>query len=134
MTESGMQRARVIKWPHKETPTKEAVFKELEMHGFQVYDLQTIPPWCERSLHTHDYPEIRGAVAGVTTFHFPEGPVTIEAGDILFIPPGVPHSLRTHNGNEFTAYKGSINGIRKVTELGDGKNSVEYLAKLKDAQ
>ena len=122
-------RPTVIKWPHQTPPTEESVRRELDAHGYEVYDLQTIPPWCERSLHTHDYPEIRGAVSGVTTFHFENNPVTIEAGDILFIPAGLPHSLRTHNGNPFTAFKGSVNGVRRVTELADGKGSVEDLSR-----
>jgi mannose-6-phosphate isomerase-like protein (cupin superfamily) len=103
----------------------------MQKHGFKVYDLQTIPPWFERSLHSHDYDEIRGAVAGVTTFHFEEFPVTVEAGDILFIPGGIPHSVRSHNGQSFTAYKGSRSGERSVSEHGDGKGSVEDLAKTK---
>lgn len=118
---------RVIKWPHKVTPTEELVKKEMEKFGFKVYDLQTIAPWFERSMHTHDYEEIRGAVSGVTTFHFNGFPVTIEAGDILFIPAGVPHEVISHNGNSFTAFKGSVTGERKVTEHGDGKGSLESL-------
>jgi len=108
---------KVIKWPYKEKPTAESVATELAKYGYRTYDLQTIPPWFERSMHTHDYPEIRGAVKGVTTFHFSDDPVTIEAGDILFIPAGVPHEVKTHNDQEFTAYKGSTTGERKVTEL-----------------
>lgn len=119
---------RVIKWPHKVEPTAESVAKEMERFGFKAYDLQTIPPWFERSLHAHDYEEIRGAVSGVTTFHFPSGPVTVEAGDILFIPAGVPHEVRSHNGHPFTAYKGSVSGERSVSEHGDGRGSIEDLA------
>jgi mannose-6-phosphate isomerase-like protein (cupin superfamily) len=126
-----IESVRVIKWPHKEAPTEKSVAEEMQKHGFKVYDLQTIPPWFERSLHSHDYDEIRGAVAGVTTFHFEEFPVTIEAGDILFIPGGTPHSVRSHNGQSFTAYKGSRSGERSVSERGDGKGSVEDLAKTK---
>lgn len=118
---------RVIKWPHKETPTEESVRQEMEKYGFQSYDLQTIPPWFERSRHAHDYDEIRGAVRGVTTFHFDDGPVTIEAGDILIIEGGTPHEVITHNNGEFTAFKGSMSGERSVTELGDGKGSLESL-------
>ncbi|HMU85656.1 MAG TPA: cupin domain-containing protein [Leptospiraceae bacterium] len=118
---------RVVKWPHKETPDEESVKKEMAGLGYRVYDLQTIPPWFERSRHSHDYDEIRGAVEGVTTFHFDDGPVTLEAGDILFIPAGVPHEVRTHNDRPFTAYKASISGERVVTEHGDGKGSVEDL-------
>ena len=79
---------KVMKWPVREVPTRESVSKEMEKYGYGVYDLQTIPPWFERSRHSHDHDEIRGAVEGVTTFHFDDGPVTIEAGDILFIPAG----------------------------------------------
>lgn len=122
---------RVIKWPHKEAPTAESVAAEMQKHGYKVYDLQTIPPWFERSRHAHDYDEIRGAVAGVTTFHFDDFPVTIEAGDILFIPGGIPHAVQTHNNKPFTAYKGSMSGERSVTELGDGKGSLEDLMKSK---
>ena len=120
---------RVIKWPHQIPPSEDLMRREMEKHGYQSYDLQTIPPWFERSRHAHDYDEIRAAVAGVTTFHFDDGPVTIEAGDILFIPAGTPHEVRTHNGNPFTAYKGSLSGERSVTELGDGRGSVEDLAR-----
>ncbi len=122
---------RVIKWPHKETPTEASVAAEMQKYGYKVYDLQTIPPWFERSRHSHDYDEIRGVVSGVTTFHFDEFPVTIEAGDILFIPGGIHHSVRTHNDKPFTAYKGSVSGERSVTEHGDGRGSVEDLAKNK---
>lgn len=120
---------KLIKWPYQETPTEEKVADEMAKLGYKSYDLQTIPPWFQRSLHAHDYPEIRGAVSGVTTFHFPDFPVTIEAGDILFIPAGVPHEVRSHNGSSFTAFKGSLSGERSVTELGDGKGSLEDLEK-----
>ena len=120
---------KVLKWPHKTEPTAQNVAEEMKKFGFKVYDLQTIPGWFERSAHAHDYEEIRGAVEGVTTFHFGDDPVTIEAGDILFIPPHVPHEVRSHNGKPFTAYKASPSGERKVSELGDGKGSVEDLAK-----
>ncbi|MCB1315957.1 MAG: cupin domain-containing protein [Leptospiraceae bacterium] len=119
---------KIIKWPHQQEPTEDAVRREMEQYGFQVYDLQTIPGWFERSRHAHDYDEIRGAVRGVTTFHFDDGPVTIEAGDILIIPGGTAHEVRSHNGNSFSAFKGSPGGKRSVTELGDGKGSVEWLA------
>ena len=97
--------------------------------GFKSYDLQTVPPWFFRSRHAHDEEEIRGAVSGVTTFHFDEGPVTLEAGDILIIPSGVQHEVRSHNGRTFSAYKGSRSGARHVTEHGDGRGSVEDLAR-----
>ena len=119
---------KIIKWPHKARPTEELVREEMDRYGYAAYDLQTIPPWFERSRHSHDYDEIRAAVAGVTTFHFDDGPVTIEAGDILLIPAGVPHEVRTHNDGSFSAFKGSINGQRSVTEHGEGKGSVEDLA------
>ncbi|MCB1168708.1 MAG: AraC family ligand binding domain-containing protein [Leptospiraceae bacterium] len=118
---------KVIKWPHKEAPTEDSVAKELKSHGFQVYDLQTCDPWFERSMHSHDYDEIRGAVEGVITFHFEDGPVTIEGGDILIIPGGIPHEVKVHNPRPFTAYKGSRDGKRSVTEHGDGQGSVEEL-------
>lgn len=118
----------VHKWPHQTEPTAETVAAEMERFGFRSYDLQTVPPWFVRSRHAHDEEEIRGAVEGVITFHFDEGPVTIEAGDILIIPSGVAHEVKTHNSRPFSAYKGSRSGVRKVTELGDGHGSVEDLA------
>jgi mannose-6-phosphate isomerase-like protein (cupin superfamily) len=120
---------QIFKWPHEEVPTEASVTREMEGLGFSVYDLQTVPGWFVRSRHAHDEEEIRAAVAGVITFHFDHGPVTIEAGDILIIPGGVPHEVRVHNPNEFTAYKGSRSGERHVTEHGDGKGSVEDLAR-----
>lgn len=117
----------LMKWPHKHPATEANVADELKAHGFKVYDLQTIPGWFERSLHSHDYDEIRGAVEGVTTFYFPHGPVTVEAGDILIIRGGVPHEVRSHNGNPFSGYKGSYSGMRSVTEHSDGKGSLEQL-------
>jgi mannose-6-phosphate isomerase-like protein (cupin superfamily) len=119
----------LFKWPHKETPTAESVAQAMSGLGYKVYDLQTVPPWFERSRHQHDEPEIRGAVSGVITFHFDEYPITIEAGDILLIPSGVAHEVITHNGAPFSAYKGSISGERKVTEHADASGSVEDLAR-----
>ena len=119
---------QIVKWAHKHAPTADAVADEMRRYGYKVYDLQTVPAWFERSRHAHVEPEIRGAVAGVITFHFDEYPVTIEAGDILLIPGGVPHEVIGHNGDAFTAYKGSVSGQRKVTEHGDGSGSVEDLA------
>ena len=55
--------------------------------------------------------------------------MTIEAGDILLIPAGVAHEVITHNDRPFSAYKGSTSGERSVSELGDGKGSVEWLEK-----
>jgi len=118
---------RVIKWPYQEAPTEQKVSEELKGYGFQVYDLQTCEPWFHRSMHSHDYDEIRGAVDGVITFHFEDGPVTIEAGDILLIPAGIPHEVRSHNPHTFTAFKGSRDGERSVTEHGDATGSVEQL-------
>ena len=119
----------LYKWPHKREPTAENVAREMERFGFKSYDLQTVPPWFERSRHSHDEEEIRGAVNGVITFHFDQGPVTIEGGDILIIPAGVAHEVKTHNSREFSAYKGSRSGERKVSELADGRGSVEDLAR-----
>jgi len=118
----------VYKWPHQHAPDADNVAREMEGFGFQSYDLQTVPAWFVRSRHSHDEEEIRGAVNGVITFHFDEGPVTIEAGDILIIPGGVAHLVKTHNANTFSAYKGSRSGVRHVTEHGDGSGSVEDLA------
>jgi mannose-6-phosphate isomerase-like protein (cupin superfamily) len=118
----------VHKWPHRAPPTAESVAAEMDGFGFRSYDLQTVPGWFVRSRHSHDEEEIRGAVDGVITFHFDEGPVTIEAGDILVIPAGVAHEVKTHNARTFSAYKGSRSGNRSVTEHGDGKGSVEDLA------
>ncbi len=118
---------KLVKWPHREAPTAESVAEAMRAYGYTVYDLQTVPPWFERSRHAHDEPEIRGAVDGVITFHFDEYPVTIEAGDILLIPGGVAHEVITHNDRPFSAYKGSLSGERKVTEHGDGTGSVESL-------
>ena len=118
----------VYKWPHKHEPDADSVAHEMEQFGFRSYDLQTVPAWFERSRHSHDEEEIRGAVDGVITFHFDEGPVTLEAGDILVIPEGVAHEVKTHNASTFSAYKGSRSGERKVTEHGDGSGSVEDLA------
>jgi mannose-6-phosphate isomerase-like protein (cupin superfamily) len=120
---------KLFKWPHKAAPTAESVAQAMSGLGYKFYDLQTVPPWFERSRHAHDEPEIRGAVSGVITFHFDEYPVTIEAGDILLIPGGVAHEVITHNGDSFTAYKGSISGERKVTEHGDARGSIEELAR-----
>jgi mannose-6-phosphate isomerase-like protein (cupin superfamily) len=125
---SEVQKVTVYKWPHKAAPTPESVKKEMLQFGFEVYDLQTIPPWFERSSHSHDYDEIRGATEGCITFYF-EGmlPLTLEAGDILLIPGGIPHTVISHNANPFVAYKGSRSGKRSVTEHGDGKGSLEQL-------
>ena len=116
------------KWPHKTAPNADSVAQEMKNFGFKSYDLQTVPAWFIRSRHSHDEEEIRGAVDGVITFHFDEGPVTIEAGDILIIPSGVAHEVKVHNAQTFSAYKGSRSGVRSVTEHGDGKGSVEDLA------
>ena len=116
------------KWPHHHGPTADNVADEMAQLGFKTYDLQTVPAWFVRSRHSHDEEEIRGAVDGVITFHFDEGPVTIEGGDILIIPGGVAHEVKVHNARTFSAYKGSRSGIRQVTEHGDGKGSVEQLA------
>ena len=119
----------VQKWPHRVPPDADTVAREMAGLGFESYDLQTVPAWFVRSRHAHDEEEIRGAVDGVITFHFDEGPVTIEAGDILVIPAGVAHEVKVHNARTFSAYKGSRSGKRSVTELGDGKGSVEDLAR-----
>lgn len=120
---------QIVKWSRKEEPTAESVAEEMRRFGYQVYDLQTVPAWFERSRHAHDEPEIRAAVAGVITFHFDEFPVTIEAGDILLIPGGAAHEVINHSARPFSAYKGSHSGARKVTEHGDGRGSVETLAR-----
>lgn len=120
---------KLVKWPHKVAPTAESVAAAMQGYGYKVYDLQTVPPWFERSRHAHDEPEIRGAVDGVITFHFDEFPVTIEAGDVLLIPGGVAHEVIAHNGRPFSAYKGSLSGERRVTEHGDGSGSVEDLTR-----
>ncbi len=117
------------KWPDRTEPTEEAMREAMVRRGYKVYDLQTVEPWFFRARHAHDEPEIRGAVRGVITFHFDGLPITIEAGDILLIPGGVAHEVRSHNGQPFSAFKGSVSGERKVTEHGDATGSVETLAK-----
>jgi mannose-6-phosphate isomerase-like protein (cupin superfamily) len=118
----------LAKWPKSEEPTAENVAEEMKKYGYTVYDQQTVTPWFERSRHGHDEAEIRGAISGVITFHFDEFPITVEAGDILMIPGGVPHEVISHNAKPFTAFKGSKSGERKVTEYAGGKGSVEDLA------
>jgi mannose-6-phosphate isomerase-like protein (cupin superfamily) len=118
---------RVYKWPYEIQPTEELVKTEMQKFGYKAYDLQTIPGWFKRSSHAHDYEEIRAAVSGCTTFHFENIPITIEAGDIIVIPAGIVHSVISHNGNIFTAFKGNSKGERSVTEHGDGVGSLEYL-------
>jgi len=125
---------KLFKWPNKEAPTADSVSHAMSGLGYKVYDLQTVPPWFERSRHAHDEPEIRGAVSGVITFHFDEYPVTIEAGDILLIPGGIAHEVITHNGEPFSAFKGSLSGVRSVTEHGDGRGSKEELARAEHAK
>ncbi len=120
---------KLLKWPHKHEPTAESVADETQRYGYKVYDLQTVPAWFERSRHAHDDPEIRAAVAGAITFHFDDFPVTIEAGDILLIPGGIPHEVINHNARPFSAYKGSASGERKVTEHADARGSVEDLSR-----
>lgn len=120
---------KLVKWGRTEEPTADSVAEEMERFGYAVYDLQTVAPWFERSRHAHDEPEIRGAVSGVITFHFDDFPVTIEAGDILLIPGGMAHEVISHNSRPFSAYKGSLSGLRKVTEHGDGKGRVEDLVR-----
>ena len=110
---------KLIKWGRIETPTAESVAEMMKDFGYKVYDLQTVAPWFERSLHAHEESEIRGAVSGVITFHFDDLPVTIEGGDILLIPGGMPHEVIAHNGCPFSAYKGSQSGQRIVTEYGN---------------
>ncbi|KAB8030986.1 cupin domain-containing protein [Fluviispira multicolorata] len=122
----------LYKWPHKQDPTEDLMKMELDNLGFKAYDLQTCPPWFERSMHAHDYEEIRAAVSGCITFHFSEFPITIEAGDIVIIPAGIPHEAITHNSKPFTAFKGSRSGVRSVTEYGDAKGSIEDLQKQKE--
>jgi mannose-6-phosphate isomerase-like protein (cupin superfamily) len=120
---------RLVKWARREEPTAESVAEEMRRFGYAVYDLQTVAPWFERSRHAHDEPEIRGAVSGVITFHFDDFPLTIEAGDILLIPGGMPHEVISHNSRSFSAYKGSLSGQRHVTEHGDATGSVEQMAR-----
>ncbi|MEK7747662.1 MAG: AraC family ligand binding domain-containing protein [Nitrospirota bacterium] len=110
---------KLIKWGRLEAPTAESVSDEMKGFGYKVYDLQTVSPWFERARHAHEEPEIRGAVAGVITFHFDDFPVTVEGGDILLIPGGLAHEVIAHNGCPFSAYKGSQSGHRIVTEYGD---------------
>jgi len=121
----------LYKWPHKIEPTEVLMRNELEKLGYKAYDLQTCPPWFERSRHGHDYEEIRAAVSGCITFHFDEFPITMEAGDVLVFPSGIPHEVISHNSKPFVAFKGSRSGERKVTEFGDGKGSIEDLNKNK---
>jgi cupin superfamily acireductone dioxygenase involved in methionine salvage len=122
---------KVFKWPYESNPTQELVQLEMQKYGYSAYDLQTIPPWFKRSAHAHDYEEIRAAVEGCITFHFDDYPITIEAGDIIIIPAHLQHTVILHNSKPFIAFKGNKEGKRKVTELGDGKGSVEHLESLK---
>jgi cupin superfamily acireductone dioxygenase involved in methionine salvage len=115
-------KVKVFKWPYKFDATEALVKNEMLQFGYEVYDLQTIAGWYERSDHAHDFDEIRGATSGNTTFYFEnELPVTLEPGDIILIPAGTVHKVLTHNSNPFTAFKGSTSGTRSVTEHGDGK-------------
>lgn len=118
---------KLVKWGRTEEPTADSVAEAMKRFGYVVYDLQTVAPWFERSRHAHDEPEIRGAVSGAITFHFDDFPVTIEAGDILLIPGGLPHEVISHNSRPFSAYKGSLSGVRRVTEHADGEGRVEDL-------
>ena len=94
----------LYKW-HKVEPTEQAMKNELESLGFKTYDLQTQILGLNVADMAMIMKKIRAAVSGCITFHFDEFPVTIEAGDILVIPSGIPHHVIIHNSKPLRLLK-----------------------------
>lgn len=53
-----------------------------------------VDPGAESAIHDHPWEQVVMTVDGEIDFHIDGEDYPIQAGDIFFIPPGVPHGLR----------------------------------------
>lgn len=84
---------QIQKWPHDERPTEEKLRALLRAEGLRPYRWSNGPDDVYQT-HTHSYHKVIYVVSGSITFGFPveEDPVTLNAGDRLDLPPGIPHN------------------------------------------
>lgn len=81
---------------HSEIGRTEALRHDLEQPGREVIQVRVdIPPGAAFGMHTHPGEEIAYVLEGSLEYQF-EGkpPITLKAGESLFIPAGTPHAAR----------------------------------------
>ncbi|MHA6203467.1 cupin domain-containing protein [Dyella soli] len=91
------------------TSRKELSHHDLSMPGWEEYQLRVdIQPGKTAPNHKHPGEEIIYVSEGTLEYHLEgQAPVTLKAGDVLFVPAGVVHSatnVGTTNGAEIGTY------------------------------
>ena len=83
----------VRKWTRTTPPTEEILHELLRQEGLSAY-LWSNDPGDFYTAHVHDFHKVVYVVSGSITFGFPvDGePTTLQAGDRLDLPAGVPHN------------------------------------------
>lgn len=82
---------------------------DLSIPGWEALQVRVdIDPGVTAPKHRHPGEEIIYVLEGALEYQLEgQAPVTLKAGDVLFVPAGVPHSARnvgTGNGSELATY------------------------------
>lgn len=56
--------------------------------------INTIEPYAKPALHQHPHEQITYILEGKCDFTLGEEMVRMEPGDVILVPPGVPHTLK----------------------------------------
>lgn len=84
---------RIERWDRERDgkPTESAMRRKLEELGYRTY-LYTYLPGTRFETHSHDVDKIDGVVSGRFRIEMEGETVVLEAGDLVWVPRGTPHS------------------------------------------
>lgn len=91
--------------PTRDRPgAEQVVFRGVDtMIGFT-----TVEPGRETDPHSHPWEQVNYIQEGSCTFHIGDETVEVSAGDMFFVPPGVPHTAEPGDEPCTIMFAGSI--------------------------
>ncbi len=78
----------------EETTAREGVTRRVFSGEKSMMVINTIQPFAQPALHQHPHEQLTYIIHGKCDFTLGDEVVSMEAGDVILVPPDVPHTLR----------------------------------------
>ena len=92
-----LKRSRCRSWRWRDEPPQSCCAPRSPAGAVSVVEFTAPPRWDGPFLHTHDFDEAWYLLEGELVFQLGDEVVTKRAGDFVFAPRGVPHTLANHS-------------------------------------